>query len=59
VVRIFDETPDVRTLRLALNGHATLPFDYLAGQYLNLALTIDGKRVNRSYTIASSPTRRG
>jgi ferredoxin-NADP reductase len=34
-----------------------LPFDHIAGQYLNLALTIDGKRVNRSYTIASPPTR--
>ena len=34
-----------------------LPFTHVAGQYLNLALTIDGKRVNRSYTIASSPTR--
>ena len=34
-----------------------LPFEHIAGQYLSLALTIDGKRVNRSYTIASSPTR--
>ncbi len=34
-----------------------LPFAHVAGQYLNLKLTIDGKRVNRSYTIASSPTR--
>ena len=59
VVRIFDETPDVKTFRLAAVGGGPLPFDYVAGQYLNLALTIDGKRVNRSYTIASSPTRAG
>ncbi len=32
---------------------------HAAGQYLNLSLTIDGQRVNRSYTIASSPTRAG
>ncbi|HEU4733032.1 MAG TPA: ferric reductase-like transmembrane domain-containing protein [Kofleriaceae bacterium] len=57
VARIFDETPDVKTFRLVARGGGPLPFDYAAGQYLNLALTIDGKRVNRSYTIASSPTR--
>jgi ferredoxin-NADP reductase/DMSO/TMAO reductase YedYZ heme-binding membrane subunit len=57
VARIFDETPDVKTFRLVAPGGGPLPFDHVAGQYLNLALTIDGKRVNRSYTIASSPTR--
>jgi glycine betaine catabolism B len=57
VARIVQETPTVRTFRLqALDGR-DLPFEYLPGQYLNLALLIDGKRINRSYTIASSPTR--
>ena len=60
VVRTFDETPDVRTFRLApADGGTVLPFDYKAGQYLNVALTVDGKPVNRSYTIASTPTRAG
>lgn len=57
VAQIFEETPDVRTFRLMREDGAPLPFTYQPGQYLNLALTIDGKRVNRSYTIASSPTR--
>ena len=57
VARVFDETPDVRTFRLVAPDGGPLPFSYIAGQYLNLALTIDGRRVNRSYTIASSPTR--
>ena len=57
VARIFDETHDVRTFRLALPGGGPLPFDHVAGQYLNVAVTIDGKRTNRSYTIASPPTR--
>jgi ferredoxin-NADP reductase/DMSO/TMAO reductase YedYZ heme-binding membrane subunit len=57
VARVVDETPDVRTIRLAPVSGTRLPFDFLPGQYLNLMLTIDGKRVNRSYTIASSPTR--
>ena len=54
----FRETPDVQTFRLIAKDGGPLPFDYLPGQYMNLQLTIDGKRVNRSYTIASSPTRR-
>jgi ferredoxin-NADP reductase/DMSO/TMAO reductase YedYZ heme-binding membrane subunit len=59
VARIFDETPDIKTFRLVARGGGPLPFDHAAGQYLNLALMIDGKRVNRSYTIASSPARTG
>lgn len=57
VARIFQETHDVKTFRFVVPGGGPLPFEHTAGQYLNLALTINGKRVNRSYTIASSPTR--
>ena len=57
IARIFDETHDVKTFRLVALDGGPLPFVHTAGQYLNLALTIDGKRVNRSYTIASAPTR--
>ena len=57
IARIFDETHDVKTFRLVPPDGGPLPFTHTSGQYLNLALTIDGKRVNRSYTIASSPTR--
>jgi ferredoxin-NADP reductase len=57
VARIFQETPDVKTFRMVDPGGGPLPFEHVAGQYLNLALSIAGKRVNRSYTIASSPTR--
>jgi glycine betaine catabolism B len=59
VARVFDETPEVRTFRLVSPDGGRLPFDYLPGQYLNVQLNIDGRRVNRSYTIASSPTRYG
>ena len=58
VSQIFLETPDVRTFRLAFPSGAELPFLHRPGQYLNLMLTIDGERVNRSYTIASSPKQR-
>jgi len=57
VARVVQETHNVRTFRLQAPEGGDLPFQYLPGQYLNLSLLIDGKRVNRSYTIASAPTR--
>ncbi|HEX4456237.1 MAG TPA: ferric reductase-like transmembrane domain-containing protein [Kofleriaceae bacterium] len=57
IARIFRETPDVKTFRMVSPDGGPLPFDHVAGQYLNLALTIDGKQVKRSYTIASAPNR--
>ena len=57
VSRIFQETHDVKTFRFTMPDGSPLPFTAIAGQYLNIALMIDGKRVNRSYTIASAPTR--
>lgn len=54
---IFQETPDVRTIRLMSADGGEFPFIYQPGQFINIQLTIDGKRVNRSYTLASSPTR--
>lgn len=59
VARIFQETPDVKTFRFVMPDGSPLPFDHIAGQYLNVKLVIGGTRVNRSYTIASSPTRTG
>jgi ferredoxin-NADP reductase/DMSO/TMAO reductase YedYZ heme-binding membrane subunit len=57
LARIFPETHDVKTFRFVNPNGGALPFEHVAGQYINLKLTIDGKRVNRSYTIASAPTR--
>jgi ferredoxin-NADP reductase len=57
VARIFPETHDTRTFRFRLPDGGALPFQHVAGQYINLKLTIDGRRVNRSYTISSPPTR--
>lgn len=58
VARIFVETPEVRTFRLVPVDGGALPFDYLPGQFLTLSQIIDGRRVTRCYTLASSPTRR-
>jgi ferredoxin-NADP reductase/DMSO/TMAO reductase YedYZ heme-binding membrane subunit len=59
VVGMFQETPTVRTFRLAPADGGPVPFAFSAGQFLSLAVEIDGKRVTRSYTIASPPTRDG
>jgi ferredoxin-NADP reductase/DMSO/TMAO reductase YedYZ heme-binding membrane subunit len=45
---VTDETHDVKTFRFA-----PAPFTAEPGQYLNIALAIEGARVNRSYTIAA------
>lgn len=57
IARVFPETADVKTFRLVTPGGGPLPFTHVAGQYLNLGLTIGKTRVHRSYTIASPPTR--
>ena len=54
---ITRETPEVQTFRLVSPTSPELPFHFLPGQYLNLTLMVDGQKVLRSYTIASSPTR--
>ncbi len=59
VAHINDETPDVRTFRLVAVEGSDLPFEHRPGQYLNVSLLVDGARVDRSYTIASPPTRGG
>jgi ferredoxin-NADP reductase len=35
-----------------------MPFTFVPGQFLNIAFWIGGARMNRSYSISSSPTRR-
>ena len=58
VVRIFSETPNVKSFRLTDPADGQLPFNYLPGQFLTVTVAPDGQSVKRSYTIASSPTQR-
>jgi glycine betaine catabolism B len=59
VANIHRESHDVKTFRFIPESGAELPFTHQSGQYLNLSLNVDATLVRRSYTIASSPTRRG
>lgn len=56
---IIKETPSVKTFRLLpASGERCLPFTFVPGQFLNLAFWIGGARMNRSYSISSSPNQR-
>lgn len=54
-VGIIDETEDVKTFRL--QSEPAAGFVYQPGQFVTLNLQIDGKSVQRSYSISSSPSR--
>ncbi|MHB8953789.1 MAG: 2Fe-2S iron-sulfur cluster-binding protein [Pirellulaceae bacterium] len=56
---IVPETPNAKTFRLLPStGDRFLPFTFVPGQFLNVAFSIGGARMNRSYSISSSPTQR-
>ena len=56
---VVTETPSVKTFRLLPSSNDRfLPFTFVPGQFLNVALGIGGARMNRSYSISSSPTQR-
>lgn len=58
IASIVRETPTIKTFRLRPPGGGLLPFTFLPGQFLNVALSIGGARMNRSYSISSSPNQR-
>ena len=59
VSSIVTETPNVKTFRLLpSSGDSVMPFTFVPGQFLNVAFWIGGARMNRSYSISSSPTQR-
>lgn len=55
VADIVDETDDVKTFRLV--GREPILFSYKPGQFVTLHLEIDGKKVLRSYSLSSAPSR--
>lgn len=55
VTDVLQETHDVVTFRF--QGDPMCRYVYLPGQFLSLVLNIDGKKVVRSYSISSTPTR--
>ncbi len=59
VVSIISETPMISTFRLRrTSDDGPLPFTFVPGQFLNVVFGIGGARMNRSYSISSSPNER-
>ena len=58
VIRVFQETPDVKTFRLVNANGGAIPFTYEPGQFLPIRVKIGEETVKRTYTIASSPSQR-
>lgn len=57
VTDVFDETVSTKTFRLVAEDPPLPPFQ--AGQYLALAVEVDGVRTSRPYSIASPPNQLG
>lgn len=54
-VQIINETSDVKTF--TFTAEPPVKFDYQPGQFVTLNLDINGKKVKRSYSISSTPSR--
>jgi len=54
-VGVIQETPDVKTFQF--QSKEPQLFHFKPGQFIGIQLEIDGEKHNRSYTIASSPSR--
>ncbi len=55
VLAVFDETPEIRTFRMARPEG----FEFRAGQFLTVQVQLDGRPATRCYSISSSPDARG
>lgn len=55
VLAVFDETPEIRTFRIARPEG----FEFRPGQFLTVRVQLDGKAVTRCYSISSAPSARG
>lgn len=55
VSNLQNETADSMRMALAVADEDRAAFDFLAGQHLPMQITIDDKRVRRTYSICSAP----
>jgi len=57
IKEIRRDTPQIKTFVLSDPESEKCPFLFLPGQFLTLSFSRNGKKIMRSYTIASSPTK--
>ncbi|ORJ61506.1 2Fe-2S iron-sulfur cluster-binding protein [Geothermobacter hydrogeniphilus] len=56
VIRIYQETPEVKTFRMVACDGSAIPFSYQPGQFLTVTIPHGQTTIKRNYTISSSPT---
>ena len=55
ILRVIEETPDARSLVLAVPAALQETFRFRAGQFLTFRLPVGGERLVRCYSLASAP----
>ena len=55
VKEIFKETESAVSISFDIPAELSSDFKFIAGQYITIRITIDGKEIRRSYSICSSP----
>lgn len=55
VLKRIQETPDAVSLVLEIPENLKQQYHYQAGQFVTFFLTVNGERLNRSYSLSSSP----
>lgn len=55
VKEVVKETPNAISVAFNVPNELKSAYQFVAGQYVNLKLTLDGKEIRRAYSICSSP----
>ncbi len=55
IKEVKKETPNAISVAFSVPNELQSAYQFVAGQYVNLKLTLDGKEIRRAYSICSSP----
>lgn len=55
IQEVIHETPHAVSIAFSVPNELKPAYQFIAGQYINLKLTLDGKEVRRAYSLCSSP----
>lgn len=55
IKEVKKETPNAISVAFSVPSELQSTYQFIAGQYVNLKLTLDGKEIRRAYSICSSP----
>ena len=55
IKEVTQETPSAISIAFTIPSELKSAYQFIAGQYVNLKLTLDGEEIRRAYSICSSP----